>query len=234
MGEATRITMTLGDASTLREQPGQPCTLVIFGASGDLTKRLLMPALYNLACDRLLPKGFCLVGVSLDEFTSEQFREKMSADIRQFSTRKQFDEEVWTDLVRRLYYTPGRFDDPKVFERLGELLDRVGAEWKTEGNVLFYYATPPSLFGLISENLARVGANKGARGWRRVIVEKPFGHDLSSAIELNRALLTHWAEEQIYRIDHYLGKETVQNLLAFRFSNGIFEPLWNKSQVDRS
>jgi glucose-6-phosphate 1-dehydrogenase len=232
MGEATRITMTLGDAATLREQPGQPCTLVIFGASGDLTKRLLMPALYNLACDRLLPKGFCLVGVSLDEFTSEQFREKMSADIRQFSTRKQFDEEVWADLVRRLYYTPGRFDDPKVFERLGELLGRVGAEWQTEGNVLFYYATPPSLFGLISENLARVGANKGARGWRRVIVEKPFGHDLASAIELNRALLTHWAEEQIYRIDHYLGKETVQNLLAFRFSNGIFEPLWNKSQVD--
>ncbi len=232
MAEETRITMTMGQTPALREAPGQPCAMVIFGASGDLTKRLLMPALYNLACDRLLPKGFCLVGVSLDEFTTEQFREKMSTDIRQFSTRKQFDEEVWRDLVPRLYYTPGRFDDPKVFEGLGELLGRLGTEWRTEGNVLYYYATPPVVFGLISENLARVGGNRGERGWRRVIVEKPFGHDLASAIELNRTLLPHWTEEQIYRIDHYLGKETVQNLLAFRFSNGIFEPLWNKSHVD--
>jgi glucose-6-phosphate 1-dehydrogenase len=232
MAEETRITKTMDQSAALREAPGQPCTMVIFGASGDLTKRLLMPALYNLACDRLLPTGFCLVGVSLDEFTTEQFRDKMSSDIRQFSTRKQFDEEVWQDLVGRLYYTPGRFDDPKVFDRLGEQLGRLGAEWKTEDNILYYYATPPVVFGLISENLARVGGSKGERGWRRVIVEKPFGHDLASAIELNRTMLAHWKEEQIYRIDHYLGKETVQNLLAFRFSNGIFEPLWNKDHVD--
>jgi glucose-6-phosphate 1-dehydrogenase len=223
---------TTGPVGTLREQSGQPCTMVIFGASGDLTKRLLMPALYNLACDKLLPEQFCLVGVSLDQFTTEQFREKMSKDIRQFSTRQQFDEPVWQGLVSRLHYTPGRFDDRQVFERLGELLGRLDTEHRTAGNILYYYATAPSLFGLISENLDKTGGTKGQKGWRRVIVEKPFGRDLTSAIELNRKLLTHWAEEQIYRIDHYLGKETVQNLLAFRFSNGIFEPLWNKSHID--
>jgi glucose-6-phosphate 1-dehydrogenase len=232
MAEEPRITKTLDQSAALKDMPGQPCTMIIFGASGDLTKRLLMPALYNLACDRLLPKGFCLIGVSLDEFTTEQFRDKMSKDIRQFSTRKQFDEEVWRDLVPRFYYMTGRFDDPKVFERLFEMVGRLGAEWHTEGNVLYYYATPPVVFGMISENLARVGGNKSERGWRRVIVEKPFGHDLTSAIELNRTMRAHWNEEQIYRIDHYLGKETVQNLLAFRFSNGIFEPLWNKDHVD--
>jgi len=204
----------------------------MFGASGDLTRRLLMPALYNLACDGLLPKRFAIVGVAMDELTTEQFREKMSTDIRQFSTRKQFDDEVWGDFVRHLSYSPGTFEDAKTYERIAALVTQLDGEWQTEGNVLYYLAVPPPLFGLISAQLARAGGTAAKRGWRRVIVEKPFGHDLASAIELSRELLEHWREDQIYRIDHYLGKETVQNLLAFRFSNGMFEPLWNRNHID--
>ena len=211
---------------------GDPCVMVIFGASGDLTKRLLMPALYNLACDGLLPKRFALVGVSLDALTTEEFRARLTNDIRQFSTRKQFDEDVWSDFVGRLNYTAGQFDDPATFTRLNEIVTRLDTEWQTDGNVLYYLAIPPPLFGLISNQLAAAGATRGEHGWRRLIVEKPFGRDLASAVELSRELLKHWREDQIYRIDHYLGKETVQNLLAFRFSNGMFEPLWNKSHID--
>src|SRR5882724_4891604 len=204
----------------------------MFGASGDLTRRLLMPALYNLACDGLLPKRFAIVGVAMDELTTEQFREKMSTDIRQFSTRKQFDDEVWGDFVRHLSYSPGTFEDAKTYERIAALVTQLDGEWHTEGNVLYYLAVPPPLFGLISAQLARAGGTAAKRGWRRVIVEKPFGHDLASAIELSRELLEHWREDQIYRIDHYLGKETVQNMLAFRFANGMFEPLWNRNFID--
>jgi len=206
--------------------------MVMFGASGDLTRRLLMPALYNLACDGLLPKRFALVGVAMDELTTEQFRAKMSTDIRQFSTRKQFDDEVWSDFVRHLSYSPGAFEDATTYARIAALVTQLDGEWQTEGNVLYYLAVPPPLFGLISAQLARAGGTAADRGWRRVIVEKPFGHDLASAIELSRELLKHWREDQIYRIDHYLGKETVQNLLAFRFSNGMFEPLWNRNHID--
>ena len=191
-----------------------------------------MPALYNLACDGLLPKRFAIVGVAMDELTTEQFREKMSTDIRQFSTRKQFDDEVWGDFVRHLSYSPGTFEDAKTYERIAALVTQLDGEWQTEGNVLYYLAVPPPLFGLISAQLSRAGGTAAKRGWRRVIVEKPFGHDLASAIELSRELLEHWREDQIYRIDHYLGKETVQNLLAFRFSNGMFEPLWNRNHID--
>ena len=211
--------------------PGQ-CVMVLFGASGDLAKRLLVPALYNLACDGLLPKRFVLVGVAMDELTTEQFRERMSRDIRRFSTRRQFNEDVWRDLEARLYYTAGRFDDATTFTRLASIVATVDAEHELGGNVLYYLAVPPSLFGVISAQLAQAGQTAGDRGWRRVIVEKPFGHDLPSAVALSRELLTHWREEQIYRIDHYLGKETVQNLLAFRFSSGIFEPLWTRHHVD--
>ena len=191
-----------------------------------------MPALYNLACDGLLPKRFALVGVAMDELTTEQFRAKMSTDIRQFSTRKQFDDEVWSDFVRHLSYSPGAFEDATTYARIAALVTQLDGEWQTEGNVLYYLAVPPPLFGLISAQLARAGGTAADRGWRRVIVEKPFGHDLASAIELSRELLKHWREDQIYRIDHYLGKETVQNLLAFRFSNGMFEPLWNRNHID--
>jgi glucose-6-phosphate 1-dehydrogenase len=211
---------------------GQPCVMVLFGASGDLAKRLLVPALYNLACDGLLPERFALVGVALDDLTTGQFREKLSRDVRQFSTRRDFDDRVWRDLERRLHYMAGHFDDAATFARLGQLVARVDAEEAIGGNVLYYLAVPPSLFGPISGQLARTGQTAGDRGWRRVIVEKPFGRDLASATALSRELLAHWREEQIYRIDHYLGKETVQNLLAFRFSNGMFEPLWNHHHID--
>src|SRR5437667_8943771 len=206
--------------------------MVMFGASGDLTRRLLMPALYNLACDGLLPKRFALVGVAMDELTTEQFRAKMSTDIRQFSTRKQFDDEVWSDFVRHLSYSPGAFEDATTYARIAALVTQLDGEWQTEGNVLYYLAVPPPLFGLISAHLARAGGTAADRGWRRVVVEKPFGHDLASAIELSRELLKHWREDQIYRVDHYLGKETVQNLLAFRFSNRMFEPLWNREHIE--
>jgi glucose-6-phosphate 1-dehydrogenase len=206
--------------------------VVIFGASGDLTKRLLMPAVYNLACQGQLPKQFAIAGIALDNLSTDDFRARMTADIHQFSTRQTFEEGPWKDLVSRLYYTPGNFSDPAAYQRLADLVAKVEAEHRTGGNVLFYMAVPPAVFGMISENLGKAGFKKREQGWTRLVVEKPFGHDLASAIELNRVLLTYWSEDQIYRIDHYLGKETVQNLLAFRFSNGIFEPLWNKNHVD--
>ena len=211
---------------------GDPCIIVLFGAAGDLTRRLLMPALYNLACDGLLSPRFAIVGVAAEALDSAQFRERMSTEVRRFTTRKDFDEKVWSDFVGRLHYLPGRFEDNAVYGRIAERLEELQAQYAIGGNVLFYLATPPVVFGLIGKMLAAAGLNAHPSGWRRLIVEKPFGRDLGSAIELNRVLLEHWREEQIFRIDHYLGKETVQNLLAFRFSNGMFEPLWNRQQID--
>jgi len=214
------------------QAPANPCVLVIFGASGDLTKRLLMPAFYNLACDGLLPSQFAIVGIAMDDFTTESFREKMSNDIQQFSTRKEFDPQTWDWLCSRLYYTQGKFDDDRAFARLAEVVSNLDAQYQASGNVLFYMATPPSVFGLISNHLEQAGFKTSSAGWKRIIVEKPFGNDLPSAIALNREILKYWSESQIYRIDHYLGKETVQNIIAFRFSNGMFEPLWNRNFID--
>ena len=210
----------------------EPCVLVILGASGDLTKRLLLPALYNLACDRLLPEQFAIVGIAMDEFATESFREKMSNEIQQFSTRKDFDTKTWDWLCSRLYYIQGKFDDLAAFGRLAELVSKLDKQYQVRGNVLFYMATPPSVFGLISGNLEKAGFKTSSTGWKRIIVEKPFGNDLPSAIALNREILKYWTEDQIFRIDHYLGKETVQNIIAFRFSNGMFEPLWNRNFID--
>ena len=214
------------------QAPAAPCVLVIFGASGDLTKRLLIPAFYNLACDGLLPEQFAIVGIAMDEFTTESFREKMSNDIKQFSTRKEFDPKPWDWLCSRLHYMQGKFDDSTAFARLSELVSKLDKQYQASGNVLFYMATPPSVFGLISDNLEKAGFKTSSAGWKRIIVEKPFGNDLPSAIALNREILKYWSEDQIYRIDHYLGKETVQNIVAFRFSNGMFEPLWNRNFID--
>ena len=211
---------------------GDACILVIFGAAGDLTRRLLVPALYNLACDGLLSPHYAVVGVAGKEMSTQQFREQLSEDIRSFTTRNAVDETVWADFVGRLHYQAGRFEDDATYTGVAALIEEVSARSGTGGNVIFYFATPPVVFGLIGENLAAAGLAAAASGWRRLIVEKPFGRDLASALELNRTLLAHWKEEQIFRIDHYLGKETVQNLMAFRFSNGIFEPLWNRQQID--
>jgi glucose-6-phosphate 1-dehydrogenase len=228
----TLIPTTVGQPLSAGTPPGEPCVLVIFGASGDLTRRLLTPALYNLACDGLLPERLAVAGIALDDLSTEQFRARLSADVRQFTTRPAVDGRVWEWLEGRLHYTQGDFADPEAYRRLADLVARLDAQYQAGGNVLFYLATPPVVFGLICESLARAGFNERQKGWVRIIVEKPFGHDLASAIALNRRLLAHWSEDQIYRVDHYLGKETVRNLLAFRFANGVFEPLWNKNHVD--
>jgi len=209
-----------------------PCVMVIFGASGDLTKRLLMPAIFNLFCDGLLSPNFVIIGIAFDSLDTNTFRERMTQDIKKFNTRKVFDENIWNNFVTKLHYTKGDFSDPEAYKRLASLINETQTKFDTQGNILFYMATPPSVFDLVSSNLQQSGIKNPDKGWVRVIFEKPFGHDLPSAIELNRLLLRHWKEKQIYRIDHYLGKETVQNLLAFRFANGIFEPLWNKDNID--
>ncbi len=211
---------------------GEPCLLVLFGASGDLTRRLLMPALYNLACEGLLPERCAVLGVARDELTDAQFRERLAADVRKFATRPHFDVPAWERLEARLHYLSGDFSDMATYRRVAEQIAQLDAKYQTGGNRLYYLATPPVVFALIASMLAKAGLHKGERGWARLVIEKPFGHDLASAMELNRALLADWAENQLYRIDHYLGKETVQNLLAFRFANAIFEPLWHKAHVD--
>ncbi|MFM7541746.1 MAG: glucose-6-phosphate dehydrogenase [Planctomycetota bacterium] len=218
--------------SKYTDRLADPCIMVIFGASGDLTKRLLMPALFNLYCGGLLSPNFAIIGIAFDNLDTDSFRKKMSEDIRKFNTRKVFDENQWNSFVQKLHYTQGDFSDPAAYKRLASLISTTQEKFATGGNILFYMATPPSVFELVSSNLQSSGIKDSDKGWVRVIFEKPFGHDLKSAIELNQLLLKHWKEEQIYRIDHYLGKETVQNLLAFRFANGIFEPLWNKDHID--
>jgi glucose-6-phosphate 1-dehydrogenase len=223
---------TLGREATDGSPPGDPCVLVLFGACGDLTKRLLMPAIYNLVCDGLLPEQFAIVGADRADLTTEQFRARLSDEkdgIKKYNTRKDFNPEVWERINSRLYYVNG--GTPDGYARLAEEVKKLDAQYKTRDNVLFYFAVPPSVFGLISAKLYENGFKEG-KGWRRIIVEKPFGTDLPSAQKLNREILSYWDEGQIYRVDHYLGKETVQNILAFRFGNEMFEPLWNKKHVD--
>jgi glucose-6-phosphate 1-dehydrogenase len=202
-----------------------------FGASGDLTKRLLLPAIYNLACDKLLPRTCAIVGVARAELDHDKFREQMSAAIRQFTTRD-FDETVWNDFVRNIYYVKGDFDAPDTYQQLARSLDEVDTTHQTRGNRLFYLAVPPPLFPTIACHLGASELALESKGWARIVIEKPFGHDLESAVALDHQLHEHWSEHQIWRIDHYSGKETVQNILAFRFANGIFEPLWNSRYVD--
>jgi glucose-6-phosphate 1-dehydrogenase len=190
-----------------------------------------VPALYNLACDGLLADDFALLGAAIDPLTTESFRQRMSEDIKRFHTRQTFDQAVWDRLVSRFSYMQAGFDDAGAFQKLKTEVAKLDRDHHTGGNVLFYFATAPRFFGLLGEQLHKAGFKEGA-GWKRIIVEKPFGTDLASAQQLNKDVLAHWHEDQIYRVDHYLGKETVQNLLAFRFSNGIFEPLWNKHFID--
>jgi len=218
-----------GSGST---QPGDPCTIVIFGAAGDLTKRKLLPALYNLRCHGLLPRDFAVVGVARKELSHDVFRDQQSADIKEFATTK-VDEAVWGDFKGRLYYVSGEFTDAATYQKLSALLREVDQKHATRGNILFYLATPPTFF---AEIVRRIGAAALARQeegrWRRVIIEKPFGHDLESSRALDREIRSVLEESQIYRIDHYLGKETVQNILVLRFANGILEPVWNRRYID--
>ena len=213
-------------------KPVGACAMVIFGGSGDLAKRKLIPALLNLRDEGLLPDGFAVVGTGTTEMSSEDFRERIDAEIREHATGD-FDASRWDWLRKRLYYSHGDIKDPENYQRLAKTLEQAEADFATGSSVLFYLATPPSFFHEIVKQLGSAGMTREEKdGWRRVIVEKPFGHDLDSARDLNRKLQGVVDEHQIYRIDHYLGKETVQNILVFRFANGIFEPIWNRRYID--
>ncbi len=212
--------------------PSGPCAVVIFGAGGDLTKRKLIPALYNLAKGRLLPDNFAIVGVSREDFSTEIYRQRSTEEIRQFSTSG-VDQASWDWFVKRLYYLSGNFTDPQTYTKMREFLVQVHKEQGTQGNTMFYLAVGPSLFAPVVQQLGGAGLTKEENAsWQRVVIEKPFGRDLGSACELNSDIGKVLREDQTYRIDHYLGKETVQNILAFRFANGIFEPVWNRRYVD--
>jgi glucose-6-phosphate 1-dehydrogenase len=216
------------------DRVADPCILVIFGAGGDLTKRKLAPSLYNLSCHGLLNQRFAVIGFARNALDEDEFRRQMEEAVREFGTGS-FDPSLWDPLGRGLHYITGEFDDPAAYRHLRELLGQLDRETGTRGNVLFYLATPPRFFGEIARQLAGaelVNRSEVPAGWTRIIVEKPFGRDLDSARELNRQMLSVFREDQIYRIDHYLGKETVQNILLFRFTNGIFEPIWNRRYID--
>ncbi|HTK12199.1 MAG TPA: glucose-6-phosphate dehydrogenase [Xanthobacteraceae bacterium] len=220
------------NGSARKIKPAPPCSFVVFGASGDLTHRLLVPALYNLAAEGLLPEAFALIGVARTEMSNEAFREDLRKALHEFATRK-VDEKVADRLLKCISYVDGAGDDEETYKKLGAELERVEKARGTEGNRLFYMATPPSAFRPIACALGRAGLAREENGaWRRLIVEKPFGTDLESARALNRDLLKVLNENQIYRIDHYLGKETVQNIMVLRFANGLFEPIWNRQHID--
>jgi glucose-6-phosphate 1-dehydrogenase len=212
-------------------QPAPPCTLVVFGAAGDLTQRLLVPALYNLASARLLPERFAVIGVARGDMDTERFRRDLAASTRAFATAAMADE-TWRGLAGRLHYLRGDFTAPDTYARLARRLAEGDEAAPGGGNVLFYLATPPAMFAPIVARLGAAGLVREDGFWRRVIIEKPFGTDLASAAALNADIRRVLAEHQIYRIDHYLGKETVQNILVFRFANGIFEPIWNRNHID--
>jgi glucose-6-phosphate 1-dehydrogenase len=211
----------------LRRRP-EPCAVVIFGASGDLTKRKLIPALYSLAFRKLLPEQFAIVGVARSPQTSANFAAAMKTAVKQHS-RDPFRQDVWDSLVAGIRYVGTEFSDDAGEDRVGLVLEEVDAERGTEGNRLYYLAIPPQAF---SDAVTEIGERRDKEGWVRLIVEKPFGHDLDSARKLNMLLHRWFTEDEIFRIDHYLGKETVQNMLALRFANGIFEPIWNRQFID--
>ena len=213
-------------------QQASPCVMVIFGASGDLTKRKLIPALCNLAKSHLLSTKFAVIGFSYDSITTEAFRAQLSKDIKEFAPEP-VDSKLWDWFLERIYYVQGDFQDSAAYEKLKVQIAAAEKAHSTEGNRFFYLAVSPKFFAPVAKQLGQAGLTQEADGkWARVIVEKPFGRDLASAKELNRELKKILEEQQIYRIDHYLGKETVQNLMVFRFANAIAEPLWNRNFID--
>ena len=215
-----------------QSKPAPPSILVIFGGAGDLTKRLLIPSIYNLQAAGLLPDEFAIIGVARADKDDASFRADLTEEIKSFATTK-LDETVWKKLVDKIYYLRGNFDEAPTFEALKTRLDEIEKKHNTGKSRLFYLATGADYFPKVVDLLGQSDMVKQEDGvWRRVIVEKPFGTDLASAEALNKSLLAVLEENQIYRIDHYLGKETVQNILVFRFANGLFEPLWNNRYVD--
>ncbi len=217
------------DASCLIDGPLEPCTIIIFGASGDLAGRKLIPALYNLLINQGLPKAFLIVGAARTDMSEDAFRAKMRDAL---SRHRDLDASRWPEFASRLYYQKVIYDDIESYRSLAKRLDELSQETGTGGNRVFNLAIPPMLYATVATNLGRAGLSKEERGWVKLVVEKPFGHDLASATELDQAIASGFAEHQVYRIDHYLAKETVQNVLLFRFANAIFEPLWNRNYVD--
>lgn len=223
------VTAGCAELAQVPARAADPCAVVIFGASGDLAMRKLVPALYNLKRSGLLSERFALIGVGRDAHTDTTYQEKVAGDLREFGPRPAAAAHLdW--LVPRASYVSGGFDDDATYRQIGE---RLAGHDGVPANAVFYLATPPSLFGPIVDRLGAAGLVDESPGtWRRVIVEKPFGRDLETARVLNRQILNVLREPQIYRIDHYLGKETVQNIMALRFGNGIFEPIWNRRYID--
>ena len=211
----------------LRRTP-DPCALVIFGASGDLTTKKLFPALYSLAFRNLLPQRFAVVGVARTEESDGDFKARMKEAVQQYS-RDEFRDDVWERLADGMRYVATDFADDAGEQRVTEALNKLDEERGLNGNRVYYLAIPPQVFKTVVDAL---GSRRSTKGWTRLIVEKPFGHDLDSARDLNVAIQKHFTEEEVFRIDHYLGKETVQNMLALRFANGIFEPIWNRQFID--
>ena len=213
----------------------KPATVVIFGASGDLTQRKLVPALHTLACRQLLAPETRVVGVARTEFSDQAFRDHLYDGIVRHSRAESGPDaacELWSEWCKSYTYIAGDLSEPETYQRLGDRLETSDREFGTRGCVLFYLAVPPAIYTMIIRRLGRAGLNRTDAGWRRVVVEKPFGRDLESARELNREIHEVFHESQVYRIDHYLGKEMVQNIMSLRFANAIFEPLWNRNYID--
>src|SRR5438876_1546021 len=210
----------------------QPCTIVIFGATGDLTHRKLVPALYNVAADGELPPAVAIVGFARRKKIDDDFRRDLEQSTRKFS-RQAVRDEIWNTFAESIFYHQSEFDDESGYKSLAKRLDEIDKNYGTRGNRLFYFAAAPDQFESILKHLKAAGLNETCEGsWARIIVEKPFGTDLDSARELNRIIRNSFTEEQTYRIDHFLGKETAQNILVLRFANAIFSPLWNTHYVD--
>ena len=227
MTTATEEQNPLLEGLRVRRRP-DPCILVIFGASGDLTTKKLMPALYSLQARHLLPEKFGILGAARTEESDDEFRERMKQAVKDHG-RDEFKQDVWDELAQGMRYSTLDFADDSGEDKLRDTLNALDQERGTQGNRVYYFAVPPSAIGTLVQEVAE---RRGAEGWVRLIIEKPFGHDLASANELNATIKERFQESDVFRIDHYLGKETVQNMLALRFANGIFEPIWNRQFID--